>query len=200
MTPTDNNHPARGRSDWPTLLIVAVCAAAAGVLGTLLFTKGGAPHTAATPPAAASAPGAPHQPPPELTAGKSPAEAEVITGNWFYDHKEWPEAIEHYENAVTGGMDTPDIHTDLGSAYRFNGQPDKALEQYAIAQKKDPNHEASLFNEASVYAFTLGQPDKAMAIWKEYLKRFPNGKNTAQVREFVRKMEAGEPMQAPAGP
>lgn len=175
----------RTRSDWPTLLIVAVCAAAAGVMGTLLWTQARAPRAAAPAAATQAAPGDAHAPPGALTAGMPAAQAEVVTGNWYYDHKEWPKAITHYQNAIAAGMDVPDIRTDLGSAYRFNGESEKALEQYAIAQKQDPNHEASLFNEASVYAFTLHQPDKAALIWKDYLKRFPNGKNADQVREFL---------------
>jgi len=193
--------PVRGRSDWPTLVIVAVCAATAGVLGTLLWVRGSEPRPA--PAAVASSP-APtgasaasgttgHAPPPEATAGMTPVQASVALGNWYYDHEAWPSAIENYQKAIAQGMDVPDIRTDLGSAYRFNGQPQKALEQYAIAQKQDPKHEASLFNAASVHAFDLHEHDKATALWDEYLTRFPKGKYAARIPEVKRQMQEDHP-------
>ena len=73
-----------------------------------------------------------------------PADAARTLGNWNYDRQNWPHAIEHYEKAIARGADNPDVRTDLGNCFRFLGQPEKALEQYQIAQKENPLHENSL--------------------------------------------------------
>jgi uncharacterized protein HemY len=71
-----------------------------------------------------------------MTAGMTPAQAALTLGNWHYDHKAWPRAIENYRRAMVQGLDNPDVRTDLGSALRFSGEPQKVLEQYRIAQNR----------------------------------------------------------------
>ena len=71
------------------------------------------------------------------------------------------------------------------------------MDQYRIAQKQNPNHENSLFNQGAVYAFSLGQTSKGIAIWKEYLKRFPNGESAASARQLLQQAELGKPSAKP---
>lgn len=130
-----------------------------------------------------------HEPPASLTAGLSPAQAALVSGNWYFDHQAWPRAIDFYQKAIAQNLDNADVRTDLGSAFRFSGQPEKALEQYRIAQKENPKHEHSLFNQGGVYAFDLKQPDKGIALWREYLKRFPNCQNATQTHELIKRVQ-----------
>ncbi len=212
---------------WP-LIVLAVCAAGAGVTGTLLWTQNRAPKTVVAqtpttgvqsnqpsplddlPPAVQNLPKAPPsqvaqpvlpetppdldaKPPADALVGLTPPQAALASGNWYFDHQNWPRAIAEYETAVKGGIDNPNVRTDLGSSYRFMKQPQKALEQYAIAQKQDPNHETSLFNQGAVYAFSMGQTAKGVAIWKETLQRFPNGINANAARQLIKQAEQGKP-------
>ena len=101
----------------------------------------------------------------------------------------WPRAIEAYEKAIALGADNSDVRTDLGNAYRFSDRPQKALEQYEIAQKQNPRHENSLFNQGGLYAFSLNQPEKALEIWREYLARFPQSPNASKTRELIFEVE-----------
>ena len=219
MTPENN---AASRPLWP-LAIVAACALGAGVSGTLLWSQSRAPQTVPAPaPASVVAPGsdlpplvqnlpqapapavaqpvpvgeAPDvnaPPPPNLTAGLTPPQAALMRGNWFFDHMNWPRAITEYQSAIAGGIDNPNVRTDLGSAYRFAKQPDQALRQYQMAQKENPAHEASLFNQGGTYAFSMGQTAKGVAVWNEYLKRFPNGENAAAARQLLEQAKLGKP-------
>jgi tetratricopeptide (TPR) repeat protein len=120
----------------------------------------------------------------------SPAQAAVASGNWYYDRKNWPRAIEAYEKAIALGVGNSDVRTDLGNAYRFSDRPQKALEQYEIAQQQNPQHENSLFNQGGLYAFSLNQPEKALEIWREYLARFPQSPNAPKTRELISEVEA----------
>ena len=127
---------------------------------------------------------------PPLDTSLSPAQTAVVSGNWYYDRKNWARAIEAYEKAIALGADNSDVRTDLGNAYRFSDRPQKALEQYEIAQKQNPQHENSLFNQGGLYAFSLNQPEKALEIWREYLARFPQSPNAPKTRELISEVEA----------
>jgi tetratricopeptide (TPR) repeat protein len=127
---------------------------------------------------------------PPLDTNLSSAQAAVASGNSYYDRKNWPRAIEAYEKAIALGADNSDVRTDLGNAYRFSDRPQKALEQYKIAQKQNPQHENSLFNQGGLYAFSLNQPERALEIWREHLARFPQSPNASKTRELISEVEA----------
>lgn len=124
-------------------------------------------------------------PPEALTMGLAPADAAVTRGNWHYDHEQWDKAIVQYRLAMSQGMDNPDVRTDLGNCYRFAGQPQRALDQYRAAQKLDPRHENSLFNQGGLLAFSLHQPSQGIALWNRYLQQFPRGKNVKEARRLI---------------
>ena len=133
--------------------------------------------------------------PPPTTKGApdvsrmSEAQAAGTLGNWEYDQANWPAAIRHYEHAIAAGLDTPDLHTDLGTAYRYLGDGEKALAEYGIAQRKDPFHQNSLFNQAVVYAEILHDRPRAIAAAREYLRRFPQGHGVASARTMLSELE-----------
>ena len=211
------------------MIVLAVCAAGAGVTGTLLYTQNRAPKTVVAQPATGvqsnqpspledlppmvqnapkSQPAPPSQvaqpvlpqtppdleatPPAQALVGLTQPQAALVSGNWFFDHQNWPRAIAAYQVAIKGGIDNPNVRTDLGSSYRFMKQPKQALQQYELAQKQDPKHETSLFNQGAVYAFSMGQTAKGVAIWKETLQKFPNGINAAAARQLIKQAEQGK--------
>jgi Tfp pilus assembly protein PilF len=177
---------------WLLYAVLVIGAAGAGVTGTLLWMGNRPASTPITPVVTPSTPpsaNAVHEPPVTLTAGMTTGQAALTLGNWYFDHKAWPRAIEYYRGAIAQGEDNANVRTDLGSAYRFGGQPQKALEQYRLAQKQNPHHENSLFNQGGLYAFELKQPNKAVAAWRAYLKAFPRGQNAALARQLIARIE-----------
>lgn len=116
-------------------------------------------------------------------SGMSRGEASVTLGNSAYDHQQWSEAIRHYQEAIASGMDNSDVHTDLGNAFRFSGQPQQALAQYETAQRLNPQHENSLYNQISLLAELLGDPQRAITIGEEFMRRFPKSDKLPAVRE-----------------
>ncbi|MCX6949042.1 MAG: tetratricopeptide repeat protein [Opitutae bacterium] len=174
-------------STWVAFTAIGLCGGLIGATATYLALR---PKLSVTPIAAASLaktvtdPSA-HLPPPELTAGQPPAQAERTLGNFYYDHQNWPAAIRSYQAALKQGSDDADIRTDLGNAYRFSQRPDDALVQYQLAQKMNPAHEFSLFNQGGLYLEDLHQPQKAVTAWREYLRRFPTGQNVASAQQWL---------------
>ncbi len=118
-------------------------------------------------------------------------------GNAAEDASRWPEAITLYNQAITGGIDNADVRTDLGVAYFKSSQPQKALEQYALARQMDPHHENSLYNQAAAYA-TLGDSNRAIALWNEYIKEFPQGQHVSDARTLITQIKNHPP--TPVGP
>ena len=174
--PSDGGY---GRKALPGYVLTAVVAAALGAGATYLSLR----------PA--------HQPPPPPSLlGTGGASSALALANRAFDQRDWPQAVVDYGLAVAGGADNPDVRTDFGTALRNAGQPQKALEQYQIAQREDPRHENSLFNQGVVYAADLNQPVKALAVWQQYLQRFPGGQHSAEARHLVAELQAHL---APAG-
>ena len=92
-------------------------------------------------------------------------------------------AIREYQDAIAKGRDSADVRTDLGNAFRFSGQSEKALEQYTIAQRQNPQHENSLFNQIGLFMEVMHDPIRAIPICEEFLRRFPNSEKVPRVRE-----------------
>lgn len=129
------------------------------------------------------------QPAPPDVSGMPPAEAARTLANWNYDREDWSHAVEHYQEAIARGADTPDVRTDLGNCFRFLNQPQKALEQYEVAQKQNPLHENSLFNQASLFAQVLHDHARANSAAREFLARFPASPQAAAAKQFLLKGE-----------
>ena len=160
---------AGGQSLWSYLLTVLLSAGVGAGVTLLIMSQRPSPefHPASSSPPAGTLNTAPD------VAGFSAGDTTIDRGNAAYDQQRWPEAIPDYEQAIASGLDTPDVRTDLGNALRFSGQPEKALEQYAIAQKLNPQHENSLFNQIALFVEGLHEPARAVPVCEEFIRRFP---------------------------
>ena len=126
---------------------------------------------------------------PDLSGLAAP-DAAVVRGNLAYDHQQWAEAIRQYQEAIGQGRDNADVRTDLGNAFRFSGQPEKALEQYAIAQRQNPQHENSLFNQIGLLIEVMHDPIRAIPVCEEFIRRFPSSDKTAKVKQQLQEAKS----------
>lgn len=121
----------------------------------------------------------------------APADAALTLANWNYDRQNWSHAIEHYQEAIALGRDNPDVRTDLGNCFRFLGQTQKALEQYETAQKQNPQHENSLYNQAGLFSEVLHDNERAKAAAREFIARFPQSPRAEAAKKLLSQLEAG---------
>ncbi len=170
------------------LVVAAVSACFGATICWLVMRGAPAPPPRAAPPAPMTQQHATAEPSP--APGLSPAQNEAMLGNWNYDRRNWTHAIEHYEKAMALGLDNADVRTDLGSCYRFSGQPEKARALYDSAHRLDPRHENSLFNNATLHADELRDPARAKVLFEQFLARFPESSNAANVRAALSRMSA----------
>ncbi len=167
------------------LLILAAFLLGAG--GMWLIMRSSSPGRPGKPPVERLSP-SPATEPPDVSQ-LAPADAARTLGDWNYDRHNWAHAIEHYQEAIADGDDNPDVRTDLGNCFRFIGEPQKALEQYQIAQTENPMHQNSLLNQAGLYAEVLHDDQRALATAREFLKRFPQSDQAAAAGQLISKLE-----------
>lgn len=175
------------------LLLVTAFALGAGLMWGLLRARSSSatrevaienflPPSGKVPPVQALPASPPVAGPPNVSQ-LPPADAARTLANWNYDQQNWVHAIEHYEQAIAAGADNSDVRTDLGNCFRFLGQPQKALEQYELAQKQNPQHENSLFNQISLFSDSLNDKNRAAAAARDFITRFPLSPQAAKAQQ-----------------
>lgn len=185
----NQNTERRRQSLWNYVVTVAVSAAMGAGLTWLITSQRSNSefHPIQSLPSAAVSNATPD------VSGRSPGEAAAVLANFAYDHQRWPEAIRRYQEAIANGMDTADVHTDLGNAFRFSGQSEQALNQYTIAQKLNPQHENSLFNQISLFTEVLNEPVRAVPICEEFIRRFPSSDKLPAVQQQLARAKGTKP-------
>lgn len=181
MSKQRNKPPAEEPRGLGSYLLPMLFSAAVGAVVTWLIMSQRSPSVV-RPPSSVAPPAAQTQTAPNRSS-LSPADAAVVRGNMAYDHQQWAEAIREYQDAIAKGRDNADVRTDLGNSFRFSGQPDKALEQYTIAQRQNPQHENSLFNQISLFMDVLHDPLRAIPVCEEFIRRFPTSEKVGDVKE-----------------
>ena len=188
MSQNTNKAPRQSISNY--FLTVIVSAAMGAAVTWLIMSQRSTSNAPTTPPAQPLQSSATANATAPDVSGMPAGEAAVTLGNFAYDHQRWPEAVLHYQEAIANGMDNADVHTDLGNSFRFSGQPEQALNQYLIAQKLNPQHENSLFNQISLFSEALNQPSRAVPLCEEFIRRFPNSDKLPAVREQLERAKA----------
>ena len=108
-------------------------------------------------------------------------ESWVHLGNSYYDSGQAHDAIASYEKALALRDDSADVWTDLGVMYRRHGEPQKAVNCFAEANNRNPQHVSSLYNKGLVLLADLHDRPGAIAAWEQLVAinpkaATPNGK------------------------
>jgi tetratricopeptide (TPR) repeat protein len=114
-------------------------------------------------------------------------DAVVKLGNLFYDGQQYQEAIKFYERALKIHSDNADVRTDLGTAYWYIGDADRALSEFQKSLQVRPNHAGTWFNMGIVKWQGKMDPAGAVLAWQELLKRNPDYEGKAKVEELIAK-------------
>ena len=69
----------------------------------------------------------------------------VKLGNVFYDGQQFPSAIQYYERALAIHPENADVRTDMGTAYWYSGNADKAVAAMETSLKYRPGTSADAF-------------------------------------------------------
>ena len=120
---------------------------------------------------------------------RNPADydAFVKLGDLYYDGQQFPNAIQYYERALVIHPENPDVRTDLGTAYWYIGNADKALAEMEISLKYKPGHPQTLFNLGWVKWQGKADAKGAVAAWQNLLKTNPDYPQKQQVEQYIAK-------------
>ncbi|MFN2385148.1 MAG: tetratricopeptide repeat protein [Thermoanaerobaculia bacterium] len=111
-------------------------------------------------------------------------------GNAQYDRGNWPEAIDAYENARRREPKDPNLLSDLGAAYRNAGEFGRAVHFFEKARENGPDHWQSLLNLTLVYAYDLGDAEKAQRHLDELKRRYPEVPQLDRLQEKISELRA----------
>jgi cytochrome c-type biogenesis protein CcmH/NrfG len=111
----------------------------------------------------------------KTTAEKDPQDAptRVLIGNLYFDAERFPEAIQWYQDALKIDPRNPNVSTDLGIAFYYTNQPDRALAQFDRSLQLDPKHTKTLLNIGIVRAFGKEDIEGAKQAWQKVLEVAP---------------------------
>jgi len=80
----------------------------------------------------------------ELSENLPAREKYLIAANDARIERDYPKAIQYYENLVTSSPDDPEIQFELGRLYEDSGAVDKAHDRYSKVLAGDPNNVSAL--------------------------------------------------------
>jgi len=190
-------------------LVVGVAGVFFGLLvGWIIGSQQGGGRPAAPPVAQAAAPaaqpGGAQQAPPldearasalKTTAQQNPSDeaSRVELGNLYFDAGRFPEAVQWYQQALTIQPKNVNVSTDLGIAYYYQNDPDKALAQFDASLKIDPAHAKTLLNIGIVRAFGKQDLKGAAEVWQKILVVAPSSEETRAARQALDGVRSAHP-------
>jgi cytochrome c-type biogenesis protein CcmH/NrfG len=198
------NQPAKSSSWTNTQVYTAIVVVLIlGGLGGYLLKNSGAP------PAGTEAASPANMPPPQtmptpsqmLIQQAEPLKARlqsnprdvatlITLGNIYFDASQWTDAIGFYTRALNETPNNPNARTDMGIAYFYSGDPDRALKEFDRSLKDDPRHVQTLFNVGVVRLNGKNDPKGAIAAWEELLKIDPQYQARAKVESLLAEARA----------
>ncbi len=133
-----------------------------------------------------------------------PANPELLAGvgNLYYDAQQYAVAVDYYARALRSKPADAAVRTDMGTAFWFMGDADKAIAEFEKALVYVPDNPNTLFNLGMVK--WKGKKDAAGAIasFEKLLATDPNYEQKNQVEEMLAQLKghasgAGVGRQAP---
>jgi len=179
-----------------------------GVLVGWIIGSQQAPARVTPAPAAAAAPAqtssGQQAPPPldesrasalKVTAQQNPSDAvtRVELGNMYFDAGRFPEAVDWYQQALKINPKDINASTDLGIAFYYMNDPDKALAQFDRSLAIDPSHAKTLLNVGIVRAFGKQDLKGAADVWQKILDVAPSSEEARAARQALDGVRSAHP-------
>jgi cytochrome c-type biogenesis protein CcmH/NrfG len=131
----------------------------------------------------------------KLTAQQNPTDAvtRVQLGNMYFDAGRFQEAADWYEQALKIHPKDVNASTDLGIAYYYMGQADRALAQFDRSLAIQTDHAKTLLNIGIVRAFGKQDLKGAAEVWQKVLEVAPSSEEARAARQGLDSMRSAHP-------
>ncbi len=113
------------------------------------------------------------------------AATRIQLANMYFDAERFQDAAEWYEAALKITPKDVNASTDLGIAYYYMNQPDKALAQFDRSLAIDPSHGKTFLNIGIVRAFAKQDLNGATDAWQKVLEVAPNTEEARAARQAL---------------
>jgi tetratricopeptide (TPR) repeat protein len=117
----------------------------------------------------------------------------------YFDAGRFQDAARWYEAALKIEPRDPNVSTDLGIAYYYTNQPDRALSQFEHSLSLDPKHTKTLLNMGIVRAFGKQDLDGAARAWEQVVAIDPNGPEGQAAKKGLEGLRNAHPPGATGG-
>lgn len=190
-------------------VVVGIAGVFFGVLvGWIIGTQQGSGRPPAAPVAAAApasqAPSGQQAPPPlddlrasslKTVAQQNPSDAatRVELGDMYFDAGRFSEAVDWYQQALKIQPRNVNVSTDLGIAYYYLNDPDKALAQFDRSLAIEPTHAKTLLNIGIVRAFGKQDLKGAADVWQKILTVAPASEEARAAKQALDGLRSAHP-------
>lgn len=124
---------------------------------------------------------------------RSDAATRVELANLYFDAERFQDASRWYEAALAIDPKHVNASTDLGIAYYYMNQPDRALEQFERSLAVDPEHTKTLLNVGIVRAFGKQDLEGAARAWQRVVELAPDTPEARMARQGLQGLRAAHP-------
>lgn len=121
----------------------------------------------------------------QLKANPKDAATLAQVGNLYYDARQFPTAIDYYNRALAINAKDAAVRTDMGTAYLYLDNPDRAIQEFETALKDDPKHGQAMFNLGMAQWRGKGDAPAAIATWEKLLKTVPDFPERTNVEQMI---------------
>ena len=121
----------------------------------------------------------------KLKADPNNADVLLAVGNLYYDAQQYDTAVDYYTHVLRVKPADAAVRTDMGTAYWFMGNADRAIAEFNKALTYVPDNPNTLFNLGLVKWKGKKDAAGAEAAWKRLLATDPNYEQKGQVEQML---------------
>ena len=116
-----------------------------------------------------------------------PANSDLLAaaGNLYYDAKQYAVAVDYYARSLKGRPSDAAVRTDMGTAFWYMGNSDRAIREFNKALTYAPNNPNTLFNLGLVKWKGNRDAAGARAAWEKLLATDPGYEQKDQVEKML---------------
>ncbi len=109
----------------------------------------------------------------------------VGVGNLYYDARQYPQAVDFYARLLKIKPADAAVRTDMGTAFWYMGNSDRALAEFDKALTVVPIDPNTLFNRGLVRWKGKADTAGALADWNKLLASYPQYQRRALVEQLL---------------
>lgn len=128
-----------------------------------------------------------------ITGNAKDSRSRVELANLYFDAERFKDAAQWYEDALTIDPRNVNANTDLGIAYYYMDQPDRAIGHFDRSLAIDPKHSKTLLNLGFVRAFAKEDLPGATQAWQRVIDVAPDTPEARAARQAIDAVRSSHP-------